>query len=191
MVHPDILTGRLGNRLFQIAYLYSQVKEGNIPDWYLQDVKYFEKYGDEIKKLFGEGIGYLPYVAVHLRVGANPLLPSEPKYSENPFYVRLIETGYYIEALKLFPNRKFLVFSDDNDFARKYFEGDIFAFDESQTDIEALNKMASCDGHIIANSSFSWWGAYLSPHNGKVVFPKNWFSGKIQRVGCPETWTQL
>ena len=194
MINPDILTGRLGNKLFQIAYLYSQVKDGMIPDWYVQDVKYFEKYEAEIKKLFSDGIGYLPYVAIHLRVGGNPINPQEPKYSENPFYYNLSKSGYYIDATNLFPNRKFLVFSDNLEFAKTYFEGDKFAFDESENDIDSFNRMASCDSQIIANSSFSWWAAFLNPNHSKKVVapgPDKWFADKLRRVGYPHDWLLL
>ena len=185
---PEIFTGRLGNKMFQTAYLYAQVKDGVIPDWYVQDIKYFGKYADEIKKLFGDGIGFLDYVAVHLRVGKNPINPQEPSYYDNSFYVNLSKTGYYIDATNLFKGRKFLVFSDDIPFAKTYFEGSKFYFDDSKDEIESLNKMASCDGHIIANSSFSWWGAFLSPNHGKLIYPKLWFSDGVKRVGCPQDW---
>lgn len=185
-------SGRMGNEMFRHAYLYSQVREGKIPDVYVQDYKYFEKYETEIKELFGEGIGYLPYVAIHLRVGSNPIKPEEPRYMDNPFYYRLVESGFYIDALKHFPDRKFIVFSDDIAFAKTYFEGDKFAFDEGGNDLDVLNRMASCDGHIIGNSSFGWWGAFLSPNRGKVVCPtdEHWFAtgGKI---GCPLNWIRI
>lgn len=185
MIDPDKISGRLGNKMFQIAYLYSKVKEGKIPDLYVQDYKYFDKYKDEIKQLFGEGIGYLPYVAIHLRRG---------DYVGNPFYCQLWETGYYIDAINLFPGRKFLVFSDDIEFAKKYFEGDKFAFDESN-ELEAFNKMASCESHIIANSSFSWWAAYLSTSlTQKVVAPtydKYYTDGNTTRTVFPESWIQI
>jgi len=193
MIIPEILTGRLGNKMFQIAYLYTQVKDGVIPDWYVQDPKYFEKYADEIKKLFGDGIGYLPYVGIQIRVGGNPINPEEPRYIDNPYYYPLAKSGYFIDAIKYFPNRKFIIFSDDLEFSRKYFEGDRFSFDESPTDVEALNKMASCDGHIISNSSFGYWGAYLSPHHGKVIAPNadKWFADGIKKVGYPSEWVLL
>jgi len=194
MIIPEILTGRLGNKMFQIAYLYAQVKDGVIPDWYVQDPKYFEKYADEIKKLFGDGIGYLPYVAVHLRRAGNPINPDEPKYNENPFYYDLSKSGYYINATNLFPNRKFLVFSDDLEFAKRYFEGDKFAFDESETDLESFNKMASCSDFIIANSSFSYWAAWLSPSIGKkVVTPTidKWYNDGKERTICPKSWIRI
>lgn len=185
MIHPDNIFGRLGNRLFQGAYLYSQVKEDKILDIYAQDYRHFEKYKDEIKKLFGQDIGYLPYVAIHLRRG---------DYVNNPFYVDLATTGYYIDATNLFPNRKFLVFSDDIPFAKTYFEGDKFAFDDSMNEIDALNRMASCADHIIANSSFSWWGAYLSPSiGGKVVAPTvgKWFRDGVDRCPLPKEWVRV
>lgn len=193
MQNPDALFGRLGNRLFQMAYIYAQVKKGEIPDIYVQDYTKFDEFRDDIKKWYGEGIGLLPYVAIHLRVGGNPSLPSEPNYIDNPFYVPLCKTGYYIDAVNQFPNRQFLVFSDDLEFAKTYFEGDKFGFDESIDAVEVLNKMSSCDGHIIANSSLSFWAAYLSPHYGKVIAPTvdKWFSDGVDRVSLPKEWIRL
>lgn len=185
-------SGRMGNEMFRHAYIYAQMREGNIPDVYVQDPKYFEKYEQEIKQMFSEGIGLLPYTGIHLRVGSNPLDPNEPKYSENPFYVSLIKTGYYIDAVNLFPEGKFIVFSDDMDFAKTYFEGDRFAFDDSENDIEAFNKLASCQNIIMANSSWSWWASYLCPHvDKKIVYPKLWFADNIQRVGFPKNWISI
>jgi hypothetical protein len=130
-------------------------------------------------------------VGIHLRVGNNPVNPEEPRYMDNPFYYRLVESGYYIDAINKFPDRKFVVFSDDMEFAKKYFEGDKFSFDESENDIESFNKLASCDGHIIANSSWSWWAAYLSPNHGKIIVPKRWFADENKKMACPETWITL
>lgn len=191
---PRIIFGRLGNSLFQYAYIYAQMKRGEIPDIFIQDPKYFDEYREEIQQLFGEGIGYLPYVAMHVRRGKNPINPNEPAYSDNDFYVDLMKTPYYAHAIDQFPRRKFLIFSDDMEFAREQFKGEIFGFDESETDLEAFNKMASCDGHIIANSSFSWMAAYLSPVTQKVVAPdsKKWYSdGSETRTVCPKEWIRI
>jgi hypothetical protein len=193
MIDPRIIFGRLGNSLFQYAALYKLAKDNNT-DFYFQDPKWFEGCEEEIKKLFGDDIGYLPYVAVHLRVGGNPINPNEPKYLENPFYYPLAKSGYYINAINLFPDRKFLVFSDNIPFAKTYFEGDKFAFDESENDLESFNKFASCDSHIIANSSFSWWAAFLAPNVSKKVIapgPDKWFADGIKRVGYPPNWILL
>lgn len=192
-VNPQKIFGRLGNSLFQYAYIYAQMRRGETSDIFLQDPKYFEEYKDEIKELFGEGIGYLPYVAMHVRRGKNPINPDEPAYSENPFYVDLMKTHYYGEAIDQFPQRKFLIFSDDMEYCKANFQGELFGFDESETDLEAFNKYASCADHIIANSSWSWWGAYLSKNGGKVVAPsvEHWYSDKVERTICPSEWVRL
>lgn len=194
MVNLDKTFGRTGNRMFQMAYIYAQMRKGVIPDIFVQDYRHFHEYEDEIRGLFSEGIGYLPYVAIHLRVGANPINPEEPKYIDNPFYVPLAKTGYYAQAIERFPHDKFIVFSDDVPFAKSYFEGDKFTFDQSENDIEAFNKMASCHSQIIANSSFSWWAAYLNPNLSKKVVAPNqekWFSDGEKRVHCPQDWIEI
>lgn len=184
MIPITKITGRLGNQMFQFAKLFSLAEEEGV-DFYFQDEKHFKKYAKDIKQLFGDGIGYLPYVSIHLRRG---------DYVNNPFYVDLAMTGYYIDATNLFPNRKFLVFSDDIPFAKTYFEGDKFAFDDSENELDALNRMASCSDHIIANSSFSWWGAYLSPSVGKKVIAPTidkWYKDGVERTFLPSEWTRI
>ncbi len=190
----DKIFGRMGNRMFQMAYIVAQAKRGEIPDWFAQDYTLWEEYSDEIKRLYSEGVGMLPYTAIHLRVASNPINPDEPKYMDNPFYTSMVKTGYYIKALEHFPGGKFIVFSDDIEFAKTYFVGDRFAFDESINDIEAFNKMASCQSLIIANSSYSWWAAYISNNEGKkVVAPieTSWFADKVPRVKLPPEWIRI
>lgn len=193
MVNPDKITGRLGNRMFQMAFLYAQIKKGLIPDWYLQDEKYFQDYAEDIKTLFGEGIGYLSQVGIHIRRGKNPINPDEPAYSENPFYVNLSETDYYEEAMKLFPNQKFLVFSDDPQWCKEKFKDnpDVQVM-EKGNEIEDFNLLASCQDIIMANSSFSWWASYLNPNESKkIVAPKQWYSDGVQRTKLPDNWIQI
>lgn len=184
--------GGLGNNLFQFAYLYARVKDGTIPDIYLQDPAYFEKYAEEIKGLLQDGIGFIPFVSIHVRRGTNPSNPSEPAYADNPFYVNLSQTEYYERAINQFPKANFLVFSDDIEFAKTKFLGGRFQFIEGQTEVEDLNMMASCEHNIIANSSFSWWAAFLNPNPAKtVIAPKNWHPDDIERTRCPSTWIRL
>ena len=53
--------------------------------------------------------------------------------------------------------------------------------------------MSCCHHNIIANSSFSWWGAYLNPYRPKVYYPKLWFGpaqgDKQMDDLCPPAWT--
>jgi hypothetical protein len=193
MKHPDFYTGRLGNRLFQIAYLYSQVRDGVISDWYLQRPQYFEKYLSELRDVLGEGIGSLPYTAIHLRAGQNPVNPEEPSYGDNPFYVNLRNTDYYTSAMAMFPEARFLVFSDNIEIAKDYFQGSNFEFDQDN-EVEAFNKMASCQNIIIANSSFSYWAALLGNPHKTVVAPSvsKWYAdGNNERTVCPSHWIRI
>lgn len=178
-------TGRLGNQMFQYAYLYSQFKKDLIPDVYVQGPEYFKDFEKDIKLQFRQGIGeMIPKIAIHVRRG---------DYVRNPFYVDLTQTDYYEKAIAEFPGAKFLIFSDDIDFCRDYFEGKEFEFCEEEYDIDAMNIMAQCQGHIIANSSFSWWGAFISPYTQKIVAPSKdrWYTDGIERTKCPNNWLRL
>ena len=174
------LSGRRGNQMFQFAYLHAQARKGLILDIYVQDPKYFEEYKDEIKLIFGQDIELIDQVAIHVRRG---------DYVNNPFYVDLMTTDYYEKAMELFPNEGFLVFSDDIEWCKKQ---DIFKgceFSEGRTEVEDMNLMAGCKGVIIANSSFSWWGAYLS--SGKVIAPLMWYADGVERTKLPKTWITI
>lgn len=191
MVPIQRLTGRLGNQMFQFAYLYNQAKLNKIEDIYLQDPKYFQESIEDIKAFYREGIPeQTDMVAVHVRRGNNPINPLEPNYYANPFYVNLINTDYYDLAMNEFPNAKFLIFSDDIEFCKKWFHGKQFEFYHG-TELEDFNTMASCIGHIVANSSFSWWSAFVSPYTKKVVAPKDWYSDGIERTVCPKEWIKV
>lgn len=182
--------GRLGNKLFQYAFLYAHARRNNL-DWYYQDPKWFVGYEEEIKELFGQKDS-IPYVSIHVRRGKNPSNPQEPAYKENPFYVNLIETDYYRKAIDQFPGEKFLVFSDEPEFCREYplFHGKEFEIIEG-SEIDDFNLMSSCHHNIIANSSFSWWAAYLNPNPNKIVIaPKLWYSDGIERTRCPGGWVK-
>lgn len=176
------ITGRLGNQMFQFAALYSIMREGG-EDYYCQNPKYFEKYANEIKSIFGDltwtGEKLNDYVSIHIRRG---------DYVGNSFYVDLTETDYYQRAMTEFPDRKFLVFSDDIEWCKQQ---EIFKDCEftHSTELEDLNLMMHCNGHIIANSTFGWWGAWLG--KGKVIAPKLWYSDGVERTKCPDTWVRL
>lgn len=182
MLSTREVIGGLGNLMFKEAYIYAQMRDGQIPDLYVQSPHYFSKYADEIKQRFGQSIIKMPYVAIHVRRG---------DYVGNPFYVDLSQTDYYERAMKEFPNATFMVFSDDIDWCMKQ---DVFKdclFSKGKGEVKDLNDMASCIGHIIANSSFSWWAAFLSPHGGKVVSPKLWHPDGVERTILPDKWIRI
>ena len=84
---------------------------------------------------------------------------------------------YYKSALDLFDSdREVIIFSDDTEWCKEQelFADDRFAVAEGGDQFYDLCLMSMCDDFIIANSTFSWWGAWLG-NRGKVIAPKNWF----------------
>ena len=180
--------------MFQMAFLVSYAKDHDI-DWYFQDQYYFLNNQELVRQLFSSDIPeYTDKVAIHIRRGKNPINPNEPAYTDNSFYVDLCKTDYYERAIKSFPDQKFIVFSDDIEWCKlKWGMDDRFEFFHKD-EITDMNKMASCKGHIIANSSFSFWGAWLSPMfpKNKVIAPKLWYSdGDNSRTILPNHWTKI
>lgn len=192
MVNPQKIFGRLGNSLFQLSYIYAQARDGIIPDIFIQDPAYFDKYREEIKQMFRPNPSLIDMVAIHVRRAGNPINSNEPKYSDNPFYVNLFETGYYERAMQEFPDSDFLIFSDDIEWCK---EQSLFSgceFSEGKTELEDMELMASCKKIIIANSSFGWWSAWLS-NAKKIVAPsvENWYTDGKERTVCPQDWTRI
>jgi hypothetical protein len=101
-------------------------------------------------------------------------------YLNNAHLCDLSSSDYYERAISLFDNdTSFYVFSDDILFCRTRFTGPQYVFIEGLSDIADMTLMSRCGSHIIANSTFSWWGAWLNPSaSKKVVAPKDWFRGE-------------
>lgn len=157
---------------------------------YWQSPKYFEEIGAEIRAQFlarapltGEAAEWsrrirgCQSVALHVRRG---------DYVQNVTVRRqfgLCTVGYYLRGIKLIQRQvtepRFFVFSDDPDWVRSHLNigGVEFVSHNSGTaDFVEMQLMASCRHFIIANSSFSWWAAWLSPVPDKrVLAPDPWF----------------
>jgi len=94
-------------------------------------------------------------------------------------------------------NIKFMIFSDDIEWCKTKFVGNHFYFVENEDDYVDLYIMSFCNHNIIANSTFSWWGAYLNNYNDKIViYPKKWFINdvrytKIKADFFPGTWVEI
>lgn len=165
MIDPDKIFGRLGNRMFQGAYLSAQARRLN-RDRYFQEPDWFDEAEKEVQYLYKVGIEPIDMVAVHIRRG---------DYVEHPLYADLTITSYYDDAMKKFTNEQFLVFSDDIKWCKEYFwDRDDIEYCEEEDPVKALNMMAGCKGIIMANSTFSWWAARLS--TARVIAPLKWFS---------------
>ena len=119
-------------------------------------------------------------VSVHIRRGDY----IKPHVLE---YHGVLPMAYYTNAIMLlkskFEKLNFYFFSDDIEFIKNN-----FGFIEEKVIVEGnigncswkdMCLMKSCKHHIIANSSFSWWGAWLSETNGITYAPRNWFNPQM------------
>ena len=131
-------------------------------------------------------------VAVHVRRG--DYLTGSPLTSFGT-----CEQGYYESAMALMRSRivaaHFHVFSDDPEWCRQHFTGsDVTVISTAGGDAgDDLAAMASCRHHVIANSSLSWWGAWLGAgERSIVVAPMPWYSQSPRaRDLIPDLWIRL
>ena len=113
----------------------------------------------------------------------------------------LLPQDYYRSAVDLVANRtgspEFFIFSDDIPWARDHlkipFPCHYIDHNKGPDSHNDMRLMSICRHHIIANSSFSWWGAWLNPEPDKIVVaPRRWFAnGWDIKDLIPEGWVSL
>lgn len=135
-------------------------------------------------------------VAVHVRRGdyvASPETGRVHGVCGLDYYRRAVEAIARVE-----PQPHFFVFSDDPAWVRQNlhlgFPTVLVERPAEGSDCEDLRLMSLCRHHIIANSSFSWWGAWLNPNpDKKVIAPQKWFSLETRdtRDLIPAGWMRI
>jgi hypothetical protein len=121
-------------------------------------------------------------VSLHIRIGDYALVSStNTKGSTKVSWI--LQRSYFRDAIarirSLLPDASFVIFSDDQVAAREIMSGEPVSLwvegNDTGNAYEDLWLMSCCKHHIIANSSFSWWGAWLNPSLDKIVMaPKYW-----------------
>lgn len=191
LTHSSKLEEMTWNEYVEPHFHYAKIPDkaiyGNLRiRGYFQSVKYFSTYRAELIELFTaphHGISLpdfaLPTISVHLRRG---------DYVNNSFHTSQTQS-YYQRALHHVMEEtghkqfQLVVFSDDIPWCQEQFPGwfpaqelyfvPVGAFRDEQE----LYLMSTCNHHILANSSFSWWGAFLDTNpEAKVVAPAKWFN---------------
>jgi len=94
------------------------------------------------------------------------------------------------------PNPLFCIFSDDQEWVKNEFKmsNAIFAGNDTLKDYEQMYLMTICKHNIIANSTFSWWGAWLNQNPDKIVIaPRQWMVDKTadELDILPKDWMQI
>lgn len=132
-------------------------------------------------------------VSIHIRHGDylnNPHVLKEFGVCSIDYYKNAIES-----IMKKYPDAKFFAFSDDISWVRENFatyENFTYVSSPAISDSEEITLMSKCKHNIIANSSFSWWGAWLNQNPSKtVIAPSPWFENNSPRDILPESWTTL
>ena len=194
--------------------LFNQCPDNVNLDGYFQTEKYFKNVEKEIREDFQfqdsiyqpckemiDSIDGERKIFLHIRRG-DPKLPWAYVNLEAAHPVCTWE--YYERALAQFPDDiPVIVFSDVIEWCKEqeFFKADRFIFSETTDELydgqrvpwTDLCLMSLCTDAIIANSSFSWWGAWLIDNpNKNVVAPKKWFGSQYDHYNMndliPEEW---
>ena len=133
-------------------------------------------------------------VSIHIRRGdyvKNPHVQQEFGICSQQYYQTAIA-----EVTERHPDATFFVFSDDIDWVKTSLnlgERAVYVSDPELTDTTELYLMSQCKHNIIANSTFSWWAAWLNQHPDKLViaptpwFDRSWYDPSL----IPDSWLQL
>lgn len=186
---------------------------GNYPDAYLdgywQSEKYFKavepviraefaftKHPDSKNRELAEKIVGVDAVSLHVRRGDYVLNPATHNFHGT------CSLDYYREAISLISqtvsNPHFFIFSDDLAWVKQNlvleFPATYVTHNQGDKSYEDLRLMSLCKHHIIANSSFSWWGAWLASNKRQtVIAPAKWFNRADIDTSdlIPENWIRI
>jgi hypothetical protein len=183
-----------------ISYINIPVVKGNLKlDGYYQNEKYFKEYRDDVLKLFEIDDSTKNYIiekysdiqfkntcSIHVRRG---------NYVERQHFHSLQTIEYYKKSISIIGEKTlFLIFSDDIEWCKvnlDFIENKIFI--SGNLDYQDLYLMSMCNHNIIANSSFSWWGAWLNNRKDKkIIYPSVWFNNgpDTSQIGG-ENWIKV
>lgn len=190
---PDILklTGNLYlDGYWQTEKYFSDIKNILCNDFTIKIPQ--DKKNQEMTKI----IKNTNSVSLHIRRG---------DYIENKQIYNvhgICDLDYYYNCINLFlkklKNPHFFIFSDDHQWAKENLKLDcpmIFIdHNDASKNYEDLRLMSQCRHNIIANSTFSWWGAWLNQNHHKIVYaPQKWFSDSSRNTKdlISDQWIKL
>lgn len=173
---------------------------------YWQDERYFVDINDIIKQEFtmkstpevrtralAQQISSSQSVSLHVRRGDGVSGPQDYGLCGLDYYRKCVDF-----IVKKVTKPQFFVFSDDPEWTYEHIKLDYSAVyvthNLQRRDHEDLWLMSLCKHNIIANSTFSWWGAWLNPNPDKIVLaPARWFKelNNDARGLVPDAWTKI
>lgn len=192
--------GYFNLKMISDNFYYQSITDNSYLNGYWQSEKYFIenenhirnklKIKDNLKNYILNKYSFLNdnTISMHIRRG---------DYIGKQNYHPLQSVDYYNSAYDFIneSNANVIILSNDIDWCRQNLNFDNMFFIEKETNIIDLYIMSMCKNNIIANSSFSWWGAWLnSNERKKVVAPSNWFGSDANLYEgdiVPENWKKI
>ena len=159
---------------YAIGYWQSERYFKQVEDKLRQDFSFdFSRFSDRANQ-YRQQIEKSSAVSLHVRRGDY----LEEKFA--PIYGNICTEAYYQSAITYFQkkdeNAVFYLFTDDTEWGRS-FAKDKMILVEGTTAEEDMALMSRCKEHILANSSFSFWGAWLDPNpDKKMIMPAKWLN---------------
>jgi len=190
--HPDIL--KFDRSVVLEGYWQSARYFDSIRSLLLQEITLKEEYVSSANKELTTQIRSTISVAVHVRRGdyvASQIINQQ---------FGLCSLSYYNDAMRLMKEKLelpvFYIFSDDIDWCKQHLDslGCPMHFIFGNPDFEDLILMSTCNHQIVANSSFSWWAAWLNQSIDKqIIAPKQWFLDPALDTSevVPSEWIRL
>jgi len=118
--------------------------------------------------------------SIHVRRGDYTMFPDHHPPCSKEYYEHSV--NHIKEIIGAESKIVFLVFSDDHSWCRTQFTGDEYVVVDLGNSFSEMCLMSLCDHNIIANSSFSWWGAWLGKNSNRtVIAPSKWFGHLIPK----------
>lgn len=188
-----------------LPFHYIEIEEPpyDIPTVYIgwfQSEKYFKKYTEVIKDLFSPTLEFINKAKIDFPFLGNSVVGSinvrRGDYLTQPTRHPVISIDYINEAYKHLPKCDYiLVLSDDIQWCKENIKIENVIFVDDYLDCDGLWLLSLCNHFIISNSSFSWWGAYLSnSENKKVISPSTWVGPDIvdnmEDIWCDD-WVKI
>lgn len=177
-------------------------------DGYWQDYRYLYSFRESIKKEFSwkgplssvnkdlyNKLLHNNSISVHVRGG---------DYNNHPVFGGICDIEYYRKAFKILnksidDNTIIVFFSNDQDYCRKEIvpllnagQPIIVDWNQGKNSYIDMRLMSACKTNIIANSTFSWWGAFLNENeNYQVIAPSKWTNTNQSAERCLPDWIKI
>lgn len=181
---------------FYIGGWHSEKYFINIREQILNKFSFNTKNLDESNKQWAKIISKDPHsISIHIRRGDYVKIDPNDYYQFN----NVSTLKYYNQAINIFKkklgNSRFYIFSNDIEWCQKNFIGNNYYFinvNKGKDSIYDLYLMTLCKHHINANSTFSWWGAWLSNNTNKeVIVPHDFIRNVETKDIYPNSWIKL